>query len=176
MVASFNEGSLGRSYVRVPGSGTDETAKPSLFDLSRVSMVVSPLPLQAGNGIIAANSAQNSKTQTENPSSSMKKLKRPREDDEEEDSFHKEKRQCVQNAKPSTDVINSECGYHESRKIYNVVKIEPTNELNQLLIQNHRLQQENIVLQKQVSLFRQLIKDPKRLKSVLNRLNIQNEI
>ncbi|CAL4075879.1 unnamed protein product [Meganyctiphanes norvegica] len=175
MVASFNEGSLIRSYVRVPGSGTDKTAKPALFDLSRVSTVVAPLPLQAGSGLIAINSTQNSKTQTVNPSSSMKNPKRPKEDDEE-DSFPKNKKQCVQNWKPSTDITNSECGYHESRKINNVVKIEGTNELNQLLIQNHRLRQENIVLQKQVSLFKQLIKDPKRLKSVLNRLNIQNEI
>ncbi|CAL4091710.1 unnamed protein product [Meganyctiphanes norvegica] len=46
--------------------------------------------------------------------------------------------------------------------------------LTQMFIQNHQLKQENIVLQRQFSLFRQLIKDPMRLNSVLNRLNIQN--
>ena len=56
MVAPFKEGVLVRSYVRVPGSGTDGTGKSSVLDLSSVSMVVPPISLHAGTGWGVRNS------------------------------------------------------------------------------------------------------------------------
>ena len=57
------------------------------------------------------------------------------------------------------------------KKISNIKKINVPNELNMLLIEIQQLRQENILLQRTLSLLKQLIKDPERLKSVLNKLN-----
>ncbi|CAL4075875.1 unnamed protein product [Meganyctiphanes norvegica] len=180
MVASFNEGNLVRSYVRVPGSGIDKTAKPALCDLSRVSTIIAPLPQYSRIEFIATNTTLNSNIREEKPksivSNNLQNTKRPRDDDKEDNSNQKEKQKCVQDHNPSTDVTNGKNGHQMSRKIYHLKKINATSELNQMLIQNHQLKQEKRSLQKQISLFKQLIKEPKRLKSVLNRLNIPNEI
>lgn len=112
MVSSFDEGTLVTSYVRIPGSGTDTVAMPSMCDLSRVTTLVTPVSLQHSRG-------------------------------------------------QNTTI----------KKISNMKKKNVPNELNRLRIENQQLRQENLLLRRKLSLLKQLIKDPERLKSVLNRLN-----
>ena len=173
MVASFNPGTLVTSYVRVPGSGTDKTIKSVLYDLSRVSRIVTPISLQSESGLTVINSTakpvpiQNEKGFTAVPSTMINSLeeqvsetrKRPKEDENDHSSCHKKKRQCI---------------YHLQQNKDPLVQIQ-VSALNQLLIQNNQLEQENAVLKRQVSLFKQLIMNPKRLNSVLNKLNVLKE-
>lgn len=206
MVASFNPGTLVTSYVRVPGSGTDKTIKSVLYDLSRVSRIVTPISLQSESGLTVINSTakpvpiQNEKGFTAVPSTMINSLeeqvsetrKRPKEDENDHSSCHKKKRQCIYHLKPSTEVTSSKIVDPQLRNVNNI-KVVPVSlnnilqqnkdplvqiqvsTLNQLLIQNNQLEQENTVLKRQVSLFKQLIMNPKRLNSVLNKLNVLKE-
>nr|XP_053653957.1 uncharacterized protein LOC128703358 [Cherax quadricarinatus] len=46
MVASYEIGDPIRSFVRVPGSGTDKAVKPICWDLARSSTVAGAVPVQ----------------------------------------------------------------------------------------------------------------------------------
>ena len=74
---------------------------------------------------------------------------------------------------PSKEIRKGVIGSQKSKKISNMKTINVPNELNRMLIENQQLRQKNILLRKKVSLFTQLIKDPKMVKSVLNILKIQ---
>ncbi|CAL4169760.1 unnamed protein product [Meganyctiphanes norvegica] len=151
MVAPHQVGDLVRSFVRVPGSGAEKSAKPAFCDLARASTLAATvsvpqnLPPATNVLTLSPNSA---------PIPNNQQRKRPMsEEDETLDSIKASKAIPIKTI-PVTLMA---------------VRI-PNAEVQKLKEENEQLRKENESLKKQLSLFKQLIRNPQRLNSVLYRL------
>jgi len=220
MVASFLENPIFKSYVRLPGSGSDKKAEISFCDLSRGSSlaasIVVPQPVCKPKCMTAKVA---SKTVISAPY-----MKRSRTEDETVDATELNKRRCLDNTnenvtrstvpvesvcitpqelsnnelnktlhKVCTNQNNERTSSENTPKLVTVPAVSTTNisnepvkeiqtptlffipsnteDMEKLREENIQLKSENALLQKQLSLFKQLIRNPQRLEAVLQRLN-----
>ena len=149
--------------MRVPGSGSDKTAKPAPCDLARASplaaLVSVPQNLPPATNVL-----------TLPPSAPQilnnQQRKRPRTEEEKGNSSDSSSATTVLliEASPSAVPIKT-----IPVTLMAAVRI-PNAEVQKLKEGNEQLKKENETLKKQLSLFKQLIRNPHRLNSVLRRL------
>jgi len=160
MVAPHQVGDLVRSFVRVPGSGSEKSAKPAFCDLARASTLAATVSVPQ-NLPPATNVLTQSPTATPIPNNQQRK--RPRSE-EKEDSSNAPKAKV-----PHVDASSGAVPLKTIPVTLMAVRI-PNAEVQKLKEENEQLRKENETLKKQLSLFKQLIRNPQRLNSVLRRL------
>ena len=163
MVVPHQVGDLVRSFVRIPGSGSEKSAKPVFCDLARASTLAATIP-NPYNLPPATNVLRQSPSSFEIPNNQRQKRLRS---EENKDISH------------LNPVSKAKIGRTESKPAYIPVKTIPVTlmavrisnaEVQKLKEENEQLQKENTTFKKQISIFKQLIKSPQRLNSVLRRL------
>ena len=147
------------SLVRIPGSGSENTAKPTIYNLGRVSIAANAIPIPRGfptpTNIFRPPAPYNQRPKRANLSevsedqSTTPRAKAPR--------ILKIKNNNITKIAPVTLLA---------------VRI-PNKEIQELKEENERLKKENDSIKKQLVLFKQLIRNPARLNSVLRRLEIK---
>ena len=161
MVASYQSGDLVRSFLRIPGSGSDKLAKPNIYDLGSVSPLAATVPIPQ-NLPPATNVLTPSPTSTINPpNQQLKRPKTPETADTHSQPITKKAKPLHQPKEPSPTIT----------KVTMMAIRIPNAEVQTLRQQNIQLQQENENLKKQLLLFKQLIRHPERLNAVLVRLD-----
>jgi len=157
MVAPHQVGDLVRSFVRVPGSGSEKSAKPAFCDLARASTLAATVS-------VPQNLPPATNVLTQSPSSTQisnnQERKRPRTED-------------LSDSAPKSKVPHMEASAAVPVKTIPVTLMAvriPNAEVQKLKEENEQLRKENETLKKQLSLFKQLIRNPQRLNSVLRRL------
>jgi len=157
MVAPHQVGDLVRSFVRVPGSGSEKSAKPAFCDLARASTLAATVS-------VPQNLPPATNVLTQSPSSTQisnnQERKRPRTED-------------TSDSAPKAKVPHMEASAAVPVKTIPVTLMAvriPNAEVQKLKEENEQLRKENETLKKQLSLFKQLIRNPQRLNSVLRRL------
>ena len=163
MVAPHQVGDLIRSFVRVPGSGSDKTAKPAPCDLARAStlaaLVSVPQNLPPATNVL-----------TQSPSASQvpnnQQRKRPRTEEEKGNSSDSSPATTV----PLSKTLSSAVPTKTIPVTLLATVLFPNAAVRKLKEGNDQLKKENETLKKQLSLFKQLIRNPHRLNSVLRRL------
>ena len=169
-------GDVVRSFVKVPGSGSEKSAKPTIHDLGRVSNLASTI-------FVPQSLPPTTKVLSQFHSSTKvcKGRKRPR-NEEIQDSAPKAKvihgdAHCKHNLKfplkNPTDMTKATNMKAIPVKLM-AVRI-PNAEVQKLKEENAQLRKENEELRRQLSLFKQLIRNPLRLNSVLRRLEERAE-
>ena len=155
MVVPHQVGDLVRSFVRVPGSGAERSARPALCDLARASTLAAtvsvPQNLPSSTNVLTLSTSS-----TQNPNKQQQKRLRSKETEDNPD-FNSAPMAKVPQIETSQDAI--------------FVKTIPVT-LMAVRIPNAEIQKlkENETLKKQLSLFKQLIRNPQRLNAVLRRL------
>lgn len=152
MVAPHQVGDLVRSFVRVPGSGSKKSAKPTFCNLARVSTL-------AGTVSVPQNLPPATNVLTQSPSQQQTRLIKS----EENDKF------LMPPAKKAK-VPHIESISEKTIPVTLMAFRIPNAEVQKLKEENEQLRKENETLKKQLSLFKQLIRNPQRLNSVLRRL------
>ena len=162
MVAPHQVGNLVRSFVRVPGSGSEKSTKSAFCDLARASTLAARVSILQ-NLPPATNVLTQTPSATQAPSNQLRK--RPRPDGKE-------------NVLLSSSPVK--VTRIEASPIYIPIKTIPVTlmaavripsaEVHKLKEENEQLRKENETLKKQLSLFKQLFQNPQRLNSVLCRL------
>ncbi|CAL4182488.1 unnamed protein product [Meganyctiphanes norvegica] len=162
MVAPHQVGDLVRSFVRVPGSGSEKSAKPAFCDLARASTLAAtvsvPQNLPPATNVLTLLPTANSITNNQ-------QRKRPKSEENESS-------ESIKASKAKVNHIVSPPAAIPVKNIpitLMVVRI-PNAEVQKLKEENVQLRKENEILKKQLSLFKQLIRNPQRLNSVLSRL------
>jgi len=162
MVAPHQVGDLVRSFVRVPGSGSEKSAKPAFCDLARASTLAATISVP--QNLPPATNVLTQSPSTQIPNNQQRK--RPRSEETED-------------AKDSTSAPKAKVPHMEAPPAGVPVKTIPVTlmavripnaEVEKLKEENEHLRKENETLKKQLSLFKQLIRNPQRLNSVLRRL------
>ena len=164
MVAPHQVGDLVRSFVRVPGSGSEKSAKPAFCDLARASTLAATVAVPK-DFPPATNVLTQSPSSTQIPNNNQQR-KRPRTEETEE---VKDSISAPQAKVPHTETPPASAPIKTIPVTLLVVHI-PNAEVQKLKEENEQLRKENETLKKQLSLFKQLIRNPQRLNSVLSRL------
>lgn len=163
MVAPHQVGDLVRSFVRVPGSGSEKSAKPAFCDLARASTLAATVSVPQ-NLPPATNVLTQSPSSTQNPNNQQRKRPRSEETEEVKDSTS-----APQAKVPHVEASPAGIPVKTIPVTLMAVRI-PNAEVQKLKEENEQLRKENETLKKQLSLFKQLIRNPQRLNSVLRRL------
>ena len=162
MVVPHQVGDIIRSFVRVPGSGSERSANPVLCDLARASTLAATVP-QPQNLPPATNVLTPIPLLTQIPNNQ----KRKRDKIEEKENIHKTnvapKVICIETSTETIPIKTIPVTLMAAVRIPNVDVLKLKNE-------NKQLRMENENLRKQLSLFKQLIRNPERLQRVLRRL------
>ena len=163
MVAPHQVGDLVRSFVRVPGSGTERSARPALCDLARASTLAAtvsvPQNLPSSTNVLTLSTAS-----TQNPNKQQQKRLRSKETEDNPD-FNSAPMAKVPQIETSQDAI-----FVKTIPVTLMAVRIPNAEIQKLKEENEQLRKENETLKKQLSLFKQLIRNPQRLNVVLRRL------
>ena len=156
MVVPHQVGDLVRSFVRVPGSGSEKSAKPTFCDLGRLSTLAATVSVPQ-NLLPATN------VLTLSPSSIQNQERKRLRTKDLAPQNQEQKRPRILAPRPSP------CAEVEKLKEENkVLKVG-----NQKLMEDlKQLRNDLKILEKQNSLLRQLILNPQRLSSVLRRLEV----
>ena len=167
MVVPHCTGDLVRSFVRVPSSGIEKSAKPVFCDLGRTSTLAATISVPQ-NLPPATNVLTQTPSVTPNPNGQQRKRPRPEEKENSTDSSSAPKviRIEASSATASIKLIPV--------TLMTAVRI-PKAEVQKLKEENEQLRKENELLKKQLSLFKQLIRNPQRLNSVLCRLEKKSQ-
>ena len=168
MVVPHCTGDLVRSFVRVPSSGIEKSAKPVLCDLARVSTLAAivsvPQNLPSSTNVLI-------QTPSVTPIPNSQQRKRPRPEEKENNPYS--------SSAPKVIRIEASSATAAPIKIIPVTLMAavriPNAEVQKLKEENERLKKENVLLKKQLSLFKQLIRNPQRLNSVLRRLEEKSQ-
>ena len=165
MVVPHQVGDIIRSFVRVPGSGSERSANPVLCDLARASTLAATVPIPQNpppaTHVLTQIPCPYSNTQIPN------NQKRKRDKIEEKENIHKAnvapKVICIETSTETIPIKTIPVTLMAAVRIPNVDVLKLKNE-------NKQLRMENENLRKQLSLFKQLIRNPERLQRVLRRL------
>ena len=155
MVASHRVEDTVRAFVRVPGSGSKKSAKPSICNLAKVSTLASRIFVP---NILPA--ATNVLTQSPSTKQVSKGRKRPRKEE-------------IYDLAPKTKDNKMDTTKATPVKIIPVTLMAvriPNAEIQKLIAEIEQLRKQKEKLREQLSLFKQLIRNPQRLNSVLCRL------
>ena len=162
MVGPHQVGDLVRSFVRVPGSGTEKSAKPTFCDLARASNLAATVPIPQSLPP-ATNVLTQTPSLTQTPYSQKRKRDKIEEKENSDDS----------NIAPKVIRIETSSATAPVKRIPVTLMAAvhiPNSEVLKLKEENEKLRKDNEKLKKQLSLFKQLIRNPERLQSVLRRL------
>ena len=190
MVAGFNIPNFGNAIVKVPDTGRNESARPEMINLGRYSDLAATVsipsrPPPAANVIPIQSVSSTEKRKTNDPEEGVKKLKLrtglPRVIQVNKIVNTTAKLPKTTKAIPVTIMAAGGIPNNELQRVKNVnaqlkeelAQIKKENERLEIEIlrrENEKLRQENDDLRKQLSLIKQLIRAPERLKSVLKRL------
>ena len=162
MVAPHQVGDLVRSFVRVPDSGSDKSVKSTFCDLARASTLAAtisvPQNLPPATNVLT-------QTPTLTPISNSQQRKRSRSEE-----------------KGNNDSSSTPKVLHIEESSYTVapIKIIPAKcivvmrnsnpDLQKLKEENEQIKNQNLLLRKQISLFKQLLRNPQRLQNILNKI------
>ena len=157
MVVHHQVGDIVRSYVRIPGNESRKFAKPIFHDLGRVSAWAATVPVP-----------QNVPPPTDVLQSFSQRQKGQRCEEVNENYDY---------ISPSKVKIRHTESISEKTIPITLMTIKiPNVEIQKLKEENEGLRKENVVLMKQLSLFKQLIRNPQRLNSVLRRLEERKNV
>ena len=162
MVAPHQVGDLVRSFVRVPGSGSEKSAKPVFCDLAKASTLAATVSVPQ-NLPPATNVLTQTPTVTPLPNTQQRKRPRPEENENSSDSSSAPKIIRIKASSATAPIKTIPVTLMAAVRI-------PNAEVQKLKEENEQLRKENETLKKQLSLFKQLIRNPQRLNSVLRRL------
>lgn len=195
MVAPYEIGDPVRSFVRVPGSGSDKTAKSLCCDLARVSSVAATVPVRpvtpASTRLRSA--AVENKEQTAVVKKEGVQIKEEKNEAAVVDSQHSaaEQRREVKckkrHAEDSEMTVHAKRGRVSGEETSEVTpssskgsnpgtegeKSAVHEKLEILEKECIELKQQNRQLQQRLSLFCKLFKDPKKLAFALKRMEVQ---
>ena len=160
MVAPHQIGDLVRSFVRVPGSGTEKSARPTFCDLARVSTLAGIVSVPQ-NLPPATNILPQSPLPSHTPNNLQKKRARTEETMAISDSTPKAKISHIKS--PAAIAVRT------IPVTLMAVRI-PNAQVQKIKEENEQVRKENETLKKQLLLFKQLIRNPQRLNLVLRRL------
>lgn len=202
MVAPYEIGDPVRSFVRVPGSGTDKAAKSLCCDLSRVSSAAAAVPvrpiIQAAVLVQSSPRAveQESKNEGKNREplsqstieggavatpSGTDDVQSPQNQSAPETRSEPTSRKRHVNEDSAVDNTPAKRGRVLSKDASGsskVIKKEEStssicDKVTSLEKQCNELREQNVQLQKRLSLFCKLFKDPKKLAVALKRMEMQ---
>lgn len=194
MVAPYEIGDPVRSFVRVPGSGSDKTAKSLCCDLARVSAAAAAIPVRPVTAATTQPRSAEGENREQNAVVKKEEVQVKVEKDEaagESEHSAAEQRREVKCKKRLAE--DSEIMVHAKRSCVSgeeTSKVSPdsskdTNtskggersavheKLEILEKQCIKLKQQNHQLQQRLSLFCKLFKDPKKLAFALKRMEAQ---
>ena len=162
MVAPHQVGDLVRSFVRVPGSGFEKSAKPAFCDLGRASNYAATVSIP--QNLPPATNVLNLSPSVQTLNNQQQKRARSEETKDSSDS----------SSAPQAKVPHIEAPLAvtpvKTIPVTLVAVRIPNAEVQKLKEENEELRKENETLKKQLSLFKQLIRNPQRLNAVLRRL------
>lgn len=187
MVASFADKAVTKSYVRLPGSGSDKEARASFCDLSRGSSLAASIPVPQPLGI-----PRTLQKRPRNEESTNDQNKRPRLDTTTPNVGrpsviskpvsvpvapqpvsvtvapvmvqHQVRSSTVT---PTTNTPNSQTGTSNPKPTKYIIISNTEQDIKNLKDKNDSLRTENAALRKQISLFKQIFRDPKKHESFL---------
>ena len=167
MVAPHQVGNVVRSFVRVPGSGSERFAGPAFCDLAKASTLAATVSVPA---TISVPLPPTTNVPAQSPpiqNNQQRKRPRSKETKKAKESISAPKAKAPHMKPPSAGA---------PVKTINVILLAvriPNAEVEKLKEDNEQLRKENEKLKKQLSLFKQLIRNPQRLNSVLRHLEVQ---
>lgn len=181
MVASFVDKAVTKSFVRLPGSGSDKEAKASFCDLSRGSSLAASVPVPQPLGI-----PRSVVKRPRNEDSINEPNKRPRIDSTNQSVVRSSvsvisrpvsvtvapvivSPQEKKNVTPTANASNNEAVNTIQKPTKFIIISNTEQDIKKLREQNDSLRSENAALQKQISLFKQIFRDPKKHESFLRR-------
>ena len=164
MVAPHQVGDFVRSFVRVPGSGSEKSAIPAFCDLARASTLAATIS-------VPQNLPPATNVLTQSPSSTQISHNQPRKRPRCEEAENNNDSTTAPKAKiPHIETPQATVPVKTVPFTLVAVRRIPNTEIQKLKEENEQLRKENETLKKQLSLFKQLIRNPQRLNSVLRRL------
>ena len=154
MVAPHHIGEHQRLFVWIPDSGYKKSAKPGLWDLARASTLAATIYVPPTLNVLA-------RTPTETPLPNNQQKTRP---------TTKENGICSGSSiKAPPNITPSPVTLMADKRI-------PSAEIKKIRNDIDHLRKEKEALRKRLSLWRQLARNPQKLKSVLHRLEEVHEI
>ena len=159
MVAPHQVEDIVRSFVRVPGSGDEKSARPALCDLARASTMAASISVPQN---LPRTTIIRTQTPSVTPIHNNQQRKRPTSEE-----------RSITGITPKVIRIEASSAAVPIKTIpvtlTAAVRI-PNAEVQNLKEENEQLRKENDTLKKHLSLFKQLIRNPQRLNRVLRRL------
>ena len=171
MVVPHQVGDLVRSFVRVPGSGSDLSAKPTFCDLGRLSTLAATVS-------VPQNLLPPTNVLTLSPSSIQNQERKRLRTKDLAPQNQEQKRPRI--LAPKTKHWPSHQPNDVSLKIIPCAEVQKLKEENKALKEENQKLMEEVkqlrnylkILEKQNSLLGQLILNPQRLNSVMRRLEV----
>ena len=169
MVVEYDPGKLVRSFVRVPGSGIDTTAKNSCLDLGRTSAFAANVSVPPSLPPSIQVASEKRWIQEDEIEMQAKSFKKSRNDPPQKLFINANTQPKIVIAPPSSqNLVLVTFSHVDASKLLQQQKLE--RDIKEEL---DTLKEENKELKRKLSLCQQLFKDKKRLRSVVERLGIK---